>query len=141
MRKLDYILLIDDNPADNEFHELVIQDADITWKLESITDSRKALAYFKQALTEDDSTLPDLVFLDINMPAITGFELLDKLREIPDPMGKLQKTKIFMLSGSQNPDDFSRAEEKYNDLIRGFRIKPLTDTIFMDIIQKHFSND
>ena len=71
------------------------------------------------------------------MPAVTGFELLDKLRQLPDPHNRKIKMKIFMLTGSLNPDDYTTATEKYSDLVSGFRIKPLTDTIFLDIVQHH----
>jgi hypothetical protein len=72
------------------------------------------------------------------MPRINGFELLDKLREMPDPNNKKGRMKIFMLTNSLNPDDYNRATNNYKDLITGFRIKPLTDTIFLKIVQTYF---
>ena len=141
MNSLDLILLIDDNEADNEYHELVIQRADITKRLKSVEDSRAALKYFRNCFNDDDNKefpLPDLVFLDINMPALNGFELLDELRKLSDPHNKLNRMRIFMLTGSLNPDDYNRAMTQYHDLIKGFRIKPLTETIFLAIVQEYF---
>lgn len=141
MKKLNLILLIDDNDADNEFHQLVIDDSEVTNSLQNITDSRKALEYLTRSFASENDPqypLPDLIFLDINMPALNGFELIDKLRNVPDPFNKKQKLKIFMLTGSLNPDDFKRATQEYSDLITGFRIKPLTDTILLDIVQHNF---
>lgn len=142
MTKLDLILLIDDNDADNEFHQLVIDRAEITRTLKTLSNSIKALEYFRACFSLEDNPaypLPDLIFLDINMPALNGFELLDKIRLLPDIYNKKAKMKIFMLTGSLNPDDFKRASTEYADIITGFRIKPLSDTIFLEIIRSHFS--
>ena len=64
--------------------------------------------------------------------------MLDKLRATPDPFGRKKDIKIFMLTGSLNPDDQALAHEKYPDLVTGFCIKPLTEAVFLDIVKKYF---
>ena len=140
MKPLTSIMLIDDNEADNDYHELVIQRADITTKLLTLSSSIKAVEYFKNCLSREndpDYPLPDLVFIDLNMPALNGFEVLDRIRQMPDVYNKRKQLKIYMLTGSLNPDDFLRASTSYADIITGFRIKPLSETIFQEIASKH----
>ena len=141
MQKLNLILLIDDNDGDNEFNTIVVERTNIAERLECIPSSRKALEYLTKSFTEHDNSqfpTPDLVFLDINMPAMNGFEFLDRLRNVPDPFERKQNMKIFMLTGSLNPDDYKLATEKYNDLIKGFRIKPMLDSVFTEIVRYYF---
>ena len=139
MKVLNLVMLIDDNDADNEYHERVIANSEIANRLQTITSSTAALMYFASCFKDENVVpVPDLVFLDINMPGLNGFELLDKLRGLPDPYKQRQKMKIFMLTGSLNPDDYNLANTGYRDLLSGFRIKPLTDTIFLKIVQTYF---
>src|SRR5688572_3180159 len=108
MDRIPHVLLIDDNDADNEYHELVIKKTGVDVRLEDFTDSRKAYAYLKNGCENgnpEDNPLPEIIFLDINMPAINGFELLDKLRGIPDPYHHKKKMNFFILTTSLNPYD------------------------------------
>jgi|GEM_PF-3784614 len=141
MNELNLILLIDDSDADNHFHKIVINRTKIKAAVKSINSSLDALEYIKKSISTDDDQafpLPQLVLMDINMPALNGFELLDKIRQVPDPHGRKKGVKIFMLSGSLNPDDKSMAAEKYADMVYGFYLKPLNEKAIIDIINKHF---
>src|ERR1700722_6823865 len=141
MKKLDLVLLVDDNDSDNEFHEVVIKKGGLANEVNSINDSRDALEFFKNCFNPTDGKecrVPDLVFVDINMPAMNGFEMLDKLRELPDPQNIKKKIKFFMLTGSVNPEDQELASGAYSDLIIGYSVKPLTETNCPGIIQRLF---
>ncbi|MCG8576765.1 MAG: response regulator [Flavobacteriales bacterium] len=125
-KKFRCILLIDDDIMTNEFHEIIINDADITEKLQTVTSGQEALDYLTNSgKYKSNGTAfpqPDLVLLDINMPAMNGFEFMERYQNLnPNQKGEVV---IVMLTSSLNPDD----EERANDFesINGYRNKPLT---------------
>jgi CheY-like chemotaxis protein len=136
-KKLSNVLLIDDNEDDNWYHKFVLEGTGIATEIHVINDSRKALEWWKTGYSSRQQ-FPELVFVDINMPAYNGFELLDRIRQLHDPDNVLKKVKIFMLTGSINPDDYKRATTEYKDIILGFHLKPLSEKTIREILDKHF---
>lgn len=141
MRTRDLILLIDDSDADNFYHRFIIERAGVPYDVHSTEGSIEGYDYLSKSLSLEDNSqypMPRIIFLDINMPAINGFELLTKFRELPDPWGRKEGIKIFMLTGSLNPDDRARATAEYSDLITDFRIKPLSEEVVKTLVQEYF---
>ena len=135
-KKLNCILLIDDDYATNLYHKMVIEDANCTNKIIVKTSAIDALEYFKSPFDEDNPR-PNLVFLDINMPKMTGWEFLEEYKKL----SKEQQAEniIVMLSTSSHPDDLRRAEE--NPLIQEYRGKPLSEEILEELVNKYWSEE
>lgn len=115
--KFNCVLLIDDNPADNYFHEVVLIDENFTDQIlirESVLD---ALDY----LQNDRHPQPDIIFLDINMPRLDGWQFLERYRQFL-PLNK-NRPAIFMLTTSVNQVEEKRAAE--TQMVDGFLKKPL----------------
>jgi CheY-like chemotaxis protein len=61
------------------------------------------------------------LFLDINMPTMTGWEFLDEFKELPETIRK--KFIIYVLSSSVDSKDLEKASE--NELVKNYIQKPL----------------
>lgn len=133
--KLNCILLIDDDEPTNFINELVIKKAGCTHKIVAKQGAREALEYL---MSQEDGAhpRPDLIFLDINMPAMNGWDFLEEYRKLHE----LQKGQIIivMLTTSLNPDD----EEKASRIkeINDFKSKPLTKEILQEILHRYFED-
>ena len=132
--KLNCIMLIDDNPDDNFFHEREINKSDSKIVVIKKNSAVAALEYLKNN-RDEAFKLPDLILLDINMDGMDGWEFLKEY----DLLAKELQSKVVitMLTTSENSDDMNQA--KSEDSVSDFITKPLTKTIMNKIIAKHFN--
>lgn len=131
-QKLDCILLIDDDESTNYLHRRLLNKMECTQLLEIAEDGTMALNYLSQ--TPQPNPSPDLIFLDINMPVMNGWEFLQeyKILEKNQPV----KPVMVMLTTSLNHDDEQKAKGMAE--INEFRNKPLTRDMVAEILQKYF---
>lgn len=132
-KQINKVMLIDDNEADNFLHKIIIEESNLAHSISIANDAYEAIDIIKESNT-DSVDSPDLIFLDINMPGINGWEFLDQISDIlpqlsPQPI-------IIMLSTSQNPEDINRADQ--HPKIQEFHNKPLSSEILEHISQTYF---
>ena len=123
-------LLIDDDDIICIVHPAIIRQALPDSEVEIIKSSQEALTFIHE-MKENNYPAPDAIFLDINMPELSGFGMLEKL----DTSDKiyLENTKIYMLSSSVDERDIERV--KANPIIADFIGKPLT----IEFLKQNFS--
>ena len=126
-------MLVDDNPDDNFFHERVIRKFDATIRVVVMESAKDALQHLRDKHLHEELH-PDLIFLDINMPAMNGWEFLDEYRELDALLQ--DNIVVIMLTTSDNPDDRERAKLKL--LTTEFLTKPLTKEMLVTIKGKYF---
>ncbi len=131
--KINTVLLVDDDKATNFIHELIIKDHGYCNKIVTKYDGEEAIEFLE---TAGDNDIPDIVFLDINMPKVDGWEFLKKYKELPE--NKRAKIVVVMLTTSLNTNDKERALS--NELISEFRNKPLTKEMLEGLADKYFKN-
>lgn len=133
-QRLNLVLLIDDNEADNYLHSLVIKEAGLADHIVIKQDGEAALKYLEQTDAGAHSGLPQLLFLDINMPRMNGWEFLEAFDQLPEP--KKEDMVIIMLTTSIHDDDSQRALENPN--VSAYLNKPLSTKYLEEIISQYF---
>lgn len=116
MNKFERFVLIDDNEADNVFHEIMIRRAGFAGEIHVFESGPDALAF----LRSDSLDAPTCIFLDINMPMMNGFEVAEEATPMLE--GK-PSVLLVMLTSSGSPADQARARAM--PVIQGFVTKPL----------------
>ena len=99
-------------------------------KVITFSDGEEALNFMNENLLKPD-VLPDIIFLDINMPVMDGWEFLEEFVKIKPHTGK--EITIYMVSSSIDPVDLDRAG-KINEVSK-YLIKPINEDDLEEIIK------
>ncbi|MCG9880445.1 MAG: response regulator [Bacteroidia bacterium] len=140
---LKNVMLVDDDDVTLMICKLRLKKSGFTEEVLSFENGEDAIKYFENQmlLPENERVAPELIFLDINMPVMNGWEFLDAFEE--KYIQSFPHTKIKILSSSVDPKDEEKAHS--NKRILGFVTKPLTNDNLLEIMQtdafkNHFQN-
>lgn len=117
------VLLVDDNETDNFISARIIELTGFSDFTVVKNSGKEALDYLKENKNNPDQ-LPDLIFLDINMPIVNGFIFLYEFEKFSTVVKR--KCKVCILSSSDNSKDIDKIVN--NDHVIRFLTKPLTAT-------------
>lgn len=120
------VVLVDDNDMDNEYHQIVLRRFNPELPVVVHFSGQSFLDFLRTA--QRDARY--CVFLDINMPRMSGFDVLNALRkEDFDHDGMA----VFLLTSSASPEDRSRAAA--SGQVTGFLTKPLTASMLAEALR------
>lgn len=127
MNQIDHVLLVDDDVPTNFIHEVILKKTNRFKQIHSVLSASEALNYL-------EAKRPNLIFLDINMPALSGWDFIDQFRSLP--IDQKEDIVIVMVSTSMDPKDRQRAEVCTE--IQEFVSKPISVEKIEDILVSHF---
>jgi CheY-like chemotaxis protein len=125
------IMIVEDNDISFLFTRFVLKDAGIDGELNTYSNGEEAIEYLKEC--EEDS-FPDLIFLDLYMPVMDGFEFLEEL-------GRHKGLKAIPVAVLTNAIFGKKEEQKlksYNVNVIGIYEKPLTEEAVRQIVKNIF---
>ncbi len=122
MAQYKNVMLVDDNEIDNLINREMIKSADFADNILVFQTGQEALEHLASHQHSEDN-LPEIIFLDINMPIMDGFQFLKDFEKLSSKV--LGKCNIIMLSSSISPKDIDRAAS--NILVKKYFNKPLNE--------------
>lgn len=138
------ILLIEDNAADIRLTKEVLQESKIVNSLDIVRDGVEAIDFLKKRGKFSNTSKPNLILLDLNLPKRNGFEVLEIIKQDKE----LKRIPIVILTVSDAKEDLIKA---YNLHANSYVIKPLEMKEFYKIINsivdfwftivKHFEDE
>ena len=115
------VCIVDDDDIYQYTMVKTMELLNLTDKIRVFSDGEEALDFMLDNL-QNDKELPDIIFLDIDMPIMDGFQFMEEYIKLKPDLGK--KITIYMVSSSVDPVDIERAK-KISD-ITDYIVKPVT---------------
>ena len=125
------ISIVDDDDIYRYSIMRTLKDLNVTKKILVFRDGEEAIDFMLDNLGNSQD-LPDVIFLDINMPIMDGFEFMEEYVKIKPKVGK--KITVYMISSSVNPVDLEKA--KSISEISDYIIKPIKAEKLVSIIKE-----
>lgn len=130
MKKLDCILLVDDDSVTNFITERIIHKLDAADKVKVSENGEEALLYLTKHCCSFEEGYPNLILLDNSMPEMNGIEFMESFNQIN--FNSNTDVKIVVLTSSENPKD----KEKLLGLgVNGYLLKPLTEEKLVSVLE------
>lgn len=121
--------MVDDDAIFVAIAKRMIEKIGVVHSFEVLSDGEEAISFLREHTTDPDC-IPDLIFLDINMPYMDGWQFLEEYERLVDCL--LKKPIIYMVSSSVDDADLRKAKE--TPYVKDYLIKPVSIESFRKIL-------
>ncbi len=128
MDNIGIVMLVDDNDTDNFISKRIIEITRFSDEVIVKSSGKSALDYLEEN-KDNPEAIPDIIFLDINMPIVDGFVFLYEYEKFSNTIK--DKCRVIILSSSDNKRDIDKIIN--NDFVIKFVTKPLTEKTLEEI--------
>ena len=129
MNKIELCCIIDDDPIFVYGTKRIMKEVGFAKSILVYSDGQAALDGLTKLCIAKEP-LPDVIFLDLNMPILNGWEFLDEFKNCKSKRSK--KIVIYIISSSVDPRDLERV--KYYDQVDTYILKPITPDDLIKIL-------
>ena len=130
---LNKVLLIDDSEAINYIHNYILEELGIVHEIIVKENGADAFAYLLDLITSN-TPLPELIFIDINMPKMNAWEFFDAYQTIDLEIRR--QSHIILMTSSIDPADMAKAKAITD--IEAIKDKPFDETVVKELLTRFF---
>jgi chemotaxis family two-component system response regulator Rcp1 len=123
------VLLVEDDPADVMIAREALLAGQLSSQLSVVTDGVEAVAYLRKEGGHADATRPDLILLDLNLPRMSGHEVLSEVKSDDN----LRRIPIVVLSTSHAEEDIIRSYDLHANV---YVAKPVDFDTFTHVVRR-----
>ncbi|MFD2561285.1 response regulator [Aquimarina rubra] len=131
MGKIKQVLLVDDSRATNFFNKTIIKKTDCVQEVLVAENGEEAIQFIKSG------NVPEVIFLDINMPIMNGWEFLSEVQKFDKELTKT--VVVLMIGAALNPEEEKLAYSF--PYVKEFKEKMLTTKTVKEIVEKYFHKE
>ncbi|MGC6432130.1 MAG: response regulator [Jejuia sp.] len=132
MKTVKNLFLVDDDQLFTFLISKNIEDTELVEKITVFENGLEILNFLKQK-KDTPNELPDIIFLDINMPIMDGWQFIENYEKFAHGVNK--NITIYILSSSIFPRDIEKANK--NSLIADYIVKPIPDDKLIALLKNH----
>jgi CheY-like chemotaxis protein len=127
------VLLVDDDHIFNFLNEKIIARIGFANEIHTASNGQEAINIISR-LSQNSSTVPEIIFLDLNMPVMDGFEFIETFNTMDLP--EQERMVIIVVSSSADPRDIERVQSMG---VKYYISKPVTEESIRLVLSKEFS--